>query len=374
VFIRANPWPLFLVAASYAAELSLPAQPAAPGSSLPIAVAFASQSGSVTAIQFDLQYDSVNLSLSVTVGAAARAAAKSLSFWDLAPGQRRFVIGGLNQNPLADGVLANLFANVTSTAPAGAYALKLLNVVASGPSAQAVAVQTVDGAVTVHGSASSGAPLQSAGVLSAASLLPGPVAPGEIVTLLGAGLSGVTVLFDGTAAPLLYSASNQVNAIAPYSIQNKTSTQLQLIQQGQPLAALSIPVVAAVPAIFTVDGSGVGPGAILNQDYSLNSPSNPAAAGSAIMIFATGAGQTNPPGVDGQLAAAPLPQPVLPVSVQIAGLDAQVLYAGAAPGLIAGMLQVNCLIPAGSPSGLTVPIVLTIGTTPSQSAVTLAIQ
>ncbi len=310
----------------------------------------------------------------MTVGAAARAAAKSLNFWDLAPGQRRFVIAGLNQNPLADGVLANLFANVTSTAPAGAYPLKLLNVVASDPSAQAVAVQTVDGAVTVQGSANSGAPLQSAGVLSAASLLPGPVAPGEIVTLLGAGLSGVTVLFDGTPAPLLYSAPNQVNAIAPYSIRNKASTQLQVVQQGQPLAALSIPVVAAAPAIFTVDGSGVGPGAILNQDYSVNSPSNPAAAGSAIMIFATGAGQTNPPGVDGQLAAAPLPQPVLPVSVQIAGLDAQVLYAGAAPGLIAGMLQVNCLVPLDSPSGLTVPIVLTIGTTPSQSPVTLAIQ
>jgi uncharacterized protein (TIGR03437 family) len=39
-----------------------------------------------------------------------------------------------------------------------------------------------------------------------------------------------------------------------------------------------------------VDGSGFGQGYILNSDGTLNSPSNPAAAGSAITLYATGAG------------------------------------------------------------------------------------
>jgi uncharacterized protein (TIGR03437 family) len=92
------------------------------------------------------------------------------------------------------------------------------------------------------------------------------------------------------------------------------------------------------------------------------------------MIFATGAGQTDPPGVDGQIAGDTLPKPLLPVTVTIGGVAAQVLYSGAAPGLISGMLQVNCVIPAGAPSGWAIPIIITVGTTPSQPGVTLAIQ
>jgi uncharacterized protein (TIGR03437 family) len=123
-----------------------------------------------------------------------------------------------------------------------------------------------------------------------------------------------------------------------------------------------------------MDGSGAGQGAILNQNSTVNSPSNPAAKGSIIIVFATGAGQTDPGGTDGQLAGDPLPIPLLPVSVQIGGLDAKVLYAGAAPGLVAGVLQVNCVAPLDSPSGYAVPIVLSVGKTSSPAGVTVAIK
>lgn len=373
VFIRVYPLLFFLASVLYA-QLSLPTSTAPPATSLILPVTFASQSSYVTALQFDLQYDTSSLSLSATVGSSARTSEKTLYLWDFAPGQKRFVIMGLNQVPLVDGPLINLFATVTSNAPAGSYPLKFLNVVATDLFAQAVTVKSVDGGITVQGTADSGSRLQPDGVLNGASLLPGPVSPGEIVTLFGAGLQGAGVLFDGTPTPVLYTAPNQVNAITPYGLQNKASTQVQITQAGQSLAQLTIPVIESAPAIFTVDGSGVGPGAILNQDYTLNSPSNSAEKGSTVMLFATGAGQTDPPGTDGQIAGDPLPKPLLPVSVQIGGRQAQVVYAGAAPGMVAGVLQVNCIVPIASRTGYAVPIILSVGKTSSPAGVTMAIR
>ena len=360
--------------AAHCAELSLPTTTAPPVSSLLLPVTFSSQSSFVTGVQFDLQYDSSALSLSATVGESARTSRKTLYLWDLSPGQRRFLIVGLNQDPIVDGTLINLFASVSSNAAGGTYPLQLLNVVGTDSSGLAVTVMAIDGAITVQGTAGSGSRLQPAGVLNGASLLPGPVAPGEIVTLIGTALDGTGVLFDGTLAPLLYAAPDQVNTIVPYGLHGKTSATLQVTQRGQPVAELLIPVTDTAPAIFTLDGSGVGPGAILNQDYSVNSPSEPAERGSVIMIFATGAGQTEPPGTDGQITGDTLPKPLLPVSVQIGGLDAEVLYAGAAPATVAGVLQVNCIVPMNSPSGYAVPIVLSVGKPSSPAGVTLVIQ
>src|ERR1019366_4039792 len=51
-----------------------------------------------------------------------------------------------------------------------------------------------------------------------------------------------------------------------------------------------MPVGAASPGIFSQDGSGYGQGYILNKDGTLNTPSNPAAPGDPITIFATGVG------------------------------------------------------------------------------------
>jgi len=237
-----------------------------------------------------------------------------------------------------------------------------------------VAATETDGSVAVQGGAGSALPLQSWGVLNGASLLAGPVAPGEIVTLFGSAIGPGVVSFDGVPAPILYAGQSQINLVVPYAVQSKPSTQVQVTQGGQAIAQLQVPVADASPAIFAADGSGAGPGAILNQDFSLNTPSAPAAKGSVVMIFGTGAGQTDPPGVDGQIAGGALPKPVLPVTVKIGGVAAQVLYAGAAPGLIAGMLQVNCVIPPDAPSGWAIPIIITVGTTPSQPGVTLAIQ
>jgi uncharacterized protein (TIGR03437 family) len=91
-----------------------------------------------------------------------------------------------------------------------------------------------------------------------------------------------------------------------------------------------------------------------------------------VIFYATGGGQTNPAGVDGSPAAAPYPSPVEPVSVTIGGTKAAVAYAGAAPGFIAGLLQINVQIPTGLLS--TAPLILTIGSASSQPASTITIK
>ena len=136
----------------------------------------------------------------------------------------------------------------------------------------------------------------------------------------------------------------------------------------------AVPLTDSSPGLFTVDSSGRGQGIILNQDATPNSASNPALEGSVVVLYATGGGQTDPPGVSGSLTAEPWPKPHLPVSVTVGGLPAETLYAGAAPGLLAGLLQLNVRIPEGAPSGSAVPVVLTIGNAPSQPGVTVALR
>jgi len=116
-----------------------------------------------------------------------------------------------------------------------------------------------------------------------------------------------------------------------------------------------LPVVAASPGVF----------AITNEDGSVNSAANPAAQGSILVIYGTGEGQTAPGGVDGSVARTVFPKPVLPVSVLAGGQAAEVLYAGAAPDFVAGVMQVNLRIPAGLRG--TLPLQLRIGeaTTPA---------
>jgi len=232
------------------------------------------------------------------------------------------------------------------------------------------------------------------GVAHAASYQPGVVSPGLLVTIFGTNLGpaalatlqlnaaglvdttlgGTRVLFDGVPAPLIYASSPQVSAIVPYSVAGKSETEIQVEYQGRLTRKLVLPVAGSAPGIFTADASGRGQGAILNQDGSVNSASNPAAPDSVVVIYLTGEGQTDPPGVDGKPALEVFPKPVLPVTVTIGGLPAEVLYAGAAPYMVAGVMQVNIRIPAGMTPGSAVPVVVKVGEAASQPSVTLALR
>jgi uncharacterized protein (TIGR03437 family) len=230
---------------------------------------------------------------------------------------------------------------------------------------------------------------------NAASLLPGSLSPGEIFTVFSQGGQGIgpaialtgafdasgllattlgttQVLFDNTAAPLFYVQSNQINAQVPYEVAGQTSAQVQVIYNGATVMSVQVSLVAASPALFTVS-SGTGQLVAVDEDGSLNSDQNPAQPGSIVVLYATGQGQTQPAGVTGQAAQVPYGTPQLPVLLTIAGVAADVIWAGSAPGLV-GLLQINARIPGGFIPAGDLPVILTIGTYQSAAAVTIAVE
>jgi uncharacterized protein (TIGR03437 family) len=136
-------------------------------------------------------------------------------------------------------------------------------------------------------------------------------------------------------------------------------------------------VVPSAPGIFTLDATGAGQAAAINQNNTINGPNAPAPNGSVISLYLTGEGQTNPMGVDGKPATPPLPMPQLPVTATIAGQPVTVAYAGGAPGLVAGVMQVNLQIPADlvqNTSGpVAAPVVIWVGYVPTQPNLTITV-
>jgi uncharacterized protein (TIGR03437 family) len=175
---------------------------------------------------------------------------------------------------------------------------------------------------------------------------------------------------------LIFVSLNQINAIVPYEVAGLQSVPVVVTTSGTASTAFTVNVAATDPALFALGQNGSGPGAILNQNGSVNEASNAAAPGSVIVIYATGEGVTNPASATGSVTPSTgtsFPVPSAKVTVMIAGVQAQIQYAGEAPGLIAGVLQVNAVVPAGTAAG-NQPIVLTVGGVSSSSAVTVAVQ
>ena len=235
----------------------------------------------------------------------------------------------------------------------------------------------------------------AAGVVNAANYKAGPVVPGEIVDIFGDGLgpatlaplqltasglisnslAGTQVLFDGTPAPLLFVQQKQIAAVVPYATAGKSTTQVKVITTAGSSVPVALQIGSTSPGLFTYDASGKGLAAALNQDgVTVNSAQNPAVAGTIVALFGTGEGATIPKGVDGQIIGSlPLPFPGFPVGVTIGGLPTNVVYAGSAPGLVAGVFQIDVQIPYGVTPGNAVPLVVSIGSHDTGTAVNLAV-
>jgi len=172
--------------------------------------------------------------------------------------------------------------------------------------------------------------------------------PGHIATSLG----GITVTFDGTPASLLYAGPGQINAIVPFEVAGQSSTVMRVQTATGFSQSIALPVIPATPFVFNTAQFETNPvypdpggpfAAALNQDGTVNSAANSAKAGSIVTIFANGAGLYTQPLNDGTVNGSDLISPVLLVSVYNPNHETTqpVLYAGTAPGLAAGVLQVN---------------------------------
>jgi len=236
-------------------------------------------------------------------------------------------------------------------------------------------------------------------IVNAADMATGAVAPGEIVflfptnagpaTLVGSQqgngarmpsvLGDTRVLFDGVPAPLLWAVRGEIAAVVPYEVRTASTTRVVVQYRGRRSVPVSVQVTNSVPAVFTRDRSGKGQASMLNQTGCCNSENNPAPRGSIGGLYATGAGQTSPAGIDGYVVPtlrniADYGTPRQKVRVTLGGKPAEVLYAGAAPHFVAGLLEVNFRIPMDSPIGSAVLLVLTVGNTSSPIQVTMAVR
>jgi uncharacterized protein (TIGR03437 family) len=220
------------------------------------------------------------------------------------------------------------------------------------------------------------------------------VTPGEIVTIFGANLgpsslttaqldangnfttslAGTRILFDNVPAPMVYTSATQVSAVVPFTVTGKASTVVRTEYNGVQSVPFSIGIVDSAPALFTANASGTGQIAALNQDYSVNSPSRPADPNTVVQLYATGGGPWTESIPDGQITGSHLVGLRAPVYARVGKLPAEILYAGTAPGLVNGALQINILLPKELIGGPAIPIQISVGNYTSPPGATLAVK
>jgi uncharacterized protein (TIGR03437 family) len=236
---------------------------------------------------------------------------------------------------------------------------------------------------TLHGADDPG--LSAERIVNAADYHAGAVAPSEVVVLYptNAGPSqmiswhidtlhiaqhptdpiGETrVLFDGEPAPIVYTMGGQICSIVPYHVSGKAATEVVVEYQGRRSPPVTLPVVASAPALFTLDASGRGQAAMLNDTGCCNSVRNPVARGKVAVLYATGEGLALP--ANGKFSESPVP-----VKVTIGGVLAEVLWAANV-----GIFQINVRVPAKAPVGDSVPVALSVGNVQSSALVTMAVR
>jgi uncharacterized protein (TIGR03437 family) len=144
-------------------------------------------------------------------------------------------------------------------------------------------------------------------------------------------LGGVQVVIGGIPAPLLYVSAGQINAVVPMELTLQSASAVQIFSSNltsTPLFPLWID---------TSDGE-IFPG-VLNQNGSLNSQTNPAKLGSVVFFYATGFQTWFPNLADGQIATQA--QSVFCPTGSCLASEGAILYEGAAPGIVAGVTQIN---------------------------------
>ncbi len=256
------------------------------------------------------------------------------------------------------------------------------------------------------------------GIVSSASFVPNaPAAPGSILAVFGQNFGmtnrnflfpstefvdeGVSVLFDGTAAPLFGVFGNtpfpQINVLAPTDLPEMGQVQVEVTNSAGTSDVFMLAMAPASTGIYRADPVGRMYAAALvafdsdvpnrgptrhlaipaSTAATLGIPTNCKAAGVApladcgepvspgviLQIFVTGLGKATP---GGDPAGDPLPTGELapggyntvetPV-VTIGGIQAIVDFSGLAPSF-SGLYQINARVPLGAQAGDKVPLTI----------------
>jgi uncharacterized protein (TIGR03437 family) len=228
----------------------------------------------------------------------------------------------------------------------------------------------------------------AAGLVNSASGASGASAPGTVMTLFGSALgsfwesaasaplprtlaSGVRVTVDGVDAPLFYASPSQVNFQVPFEVSSSTATVTLTRSDDGARQSVQLPIKLANPGIYTTDGTAAGPAIAVHTATGLVSSASPAARGEWLVLYTNGLGKVAPDVASGA-APAGLSSTVNAVTVSVGGSDAEVYFAGLAPGFV-GLYQVNFRVPPDAPVGDRVPLVLKVAGAQGNTA-TLAIR
>ena len=209
------------------------------------------------------------------------------------------------------------------------------------------------------------------GIVNGANFSSQALAPGSLFTLFGERLSastdqagafplpttlgGTKVLVNAVEAALLFVSPNQINGQVPYGI--ATGRGGFIVRSGVGLTdSIPIDFSEAAPELFLLENDQA---VVLNSDFTLNTPANPAAQGSKVSVFFSGQGPVDPPVASGRPAPfSPLSHVVGEPGAEVGGLDAKVFFMGLTPGF-AGLAQADLEIPTGLFRQL--PIRLSVG-------------
>ncbi len=365
---------IFLLAAlaalpARANSLSAGSAGAPPGGSAVVNLTLSARGAELTGLQFDLDFDARTLELEASAGPAASAAGKALHASVPAPaalGRLRYVVIGLNQNVIEDGIIARFTVRVQPQAAVGTYVLRLANVIGTRRDGGTLPLPSSDGSLQVI---TGPTPFISpGGVRHGASFEP-EFSPQSWVTVFGSGLAnttriwtaadfrenqlptqldGVSVTINGLPAYVYYISPTQLNVLAP----RDTSEGEAVVQVRSPLGtshAASARMQRLSPGFFMFEPESRRYVAAVHADGTWAAKPGlwPGVAtravkpGDTVMLFATGFGPTNPPSDPGFIFASPLPLAGT-VAVRIGGVAATVAFAGVVSN---GLVQINVVVP-----------------------------
>jgi uncharacterized protein (TIGR03437 family) len=168
-------------------------------------------------------------------------------------------------------------------------------------------------------------------------------------------LAGVEVFVSGIPAPIYGIAfaggQDQISIQVPYDAPTGTSAaEIQVTDFGTLVADFFTDSFTEDPGIFTYDA---GYAIAQASDYSLIGPDNPAIPGEPLILYVTGLGPLNDPGlVDGygSPTSPPFAETLDPFQVIVDDEVCTVFFSGLAPGFV-GLYQVNFYVPDDAAAG-----------------------
>jgi len=232
----------------------------------------------------------------------------------------------------------------------------------------------------------------AASVKNAASMAAGPLAPGMVVAITGSNLGDpnfpgsclnvtplpatcneVSILVNGSAAPIIYDSASVLTFQAPFNLSGSTATvQVTSKITGQSLSStvVTVPVAPTDPGLYTAGGTGSGTGYYLDTSALIAEYSEAVQAGDTVVLFGTGFGATNPAVATAELGPTPGAAATANVTMTVNNQSVPVTFAGLEPGSVSGAKvgwdEVVFTVPSGLAQG-SYPVVVTVGGVASQS-------